>query len=146
MLSKTSLRFSCVTFGAPPIFSADIISSLKDLHRRSSRRGLMLAFAVEGDPVTRMDAAYSLLVAHLYHKASADEYGPPTPDDVELSPLSLFRLGEIVMLADADVSKDGLHLRALLLPEENLGRRLWANLFAHKKDLYAARTKELADG
>jgi hypothetical protein len=110
----------------------------------------MLAFAAEGDPVPRMDTAYARLVAFLYHRASADENGPPALGKIELPHLSLFRLGRIIILQDAaqdaSVSDDDVDLRVSLLQEEDLSTRLWVNLFAHKMIQYAEWTARIAAG
>jgi hypothetical protein len=108
----------------------------------------MLAFAVEGDPVPRMDAAYAREVVRLYHEASGSRYPAPSRRDAKFEPppLSLRRLGQLVMLSDAAQSSDEVELQALILTEDKLSRRLWANLFAHKMTQYLDWTAMLAEG
>jgi len=55
----------------------------------------------------------------------------------DLPPLSLFRLGYIVVLVKVTTADEGLDLEAYSLREEDLSERLWANFSAHHKSLYA---------
>ena len=107
----------------------------------------MLAVVTEGDIIPRMDAAYAKYIARLYHLASLDGYDRARVDDVgELPPLSLFRLGQIVVLVDVTIAFEGLDLEAYTLREEDLSERLWANFFAHHKKLYTLWMEEVGAG
>lgn len=144
----TNVRASCITFGAPPSFSTEVTRILERHVNQAVRPGLMLAFAVEGDPVPRMDAEYSKELVRLYHEASGSRYPAPSKGDGNFKPppLLLHRLGQLVMLSDAAQLSDEVDLTAWILTEDNLSRRLWANLFAHKMTQYLDWTAMLAEG
>jgi len=146
MLSDAKLRFSCITFGGPPIFGSPVTQMLAAPEVQLPRHGLLLAIVTEGDIIPRMDAAYAKEMAKLYHLASVGGYYAPTAGKVfDLPPLSLFRLGHIVVLFDVTTYGD-LELGAYSLREEDLGERLWASFFQHHKSLYARWMKEVGAG
>lgn len=147
MLNSSNVQLSCITFGAPPVFSADVTPLIRSLRPQASTPTFELAFVNEGDPIPRMDDSYAKLIALLHHRANAAEYGSARLQDLDPERLgfgiaannvvtlpspSLFRLGDIVMLADSNVDGDGLDLRLYLLREQQLGEVLLANFFDHK--------------
>src|SRR3954466_10748436 len=114
MMNSPNVELNCITFGAPPIFNIDVTNLIRTPRSNASPRGLELAFVNEGDPVTRLDAAYSNVLALLCHKANTDDYGSlgaplerlgfaiTANNTVDLPRHSLFRLGDIVMLVDPE--------------------------------------------
>ncbi len=109
----------------------------------------MLAFAAEGDPVSRMDGAYAAVVANMYYRASIeDENDPAEAARIarELPPLSLYRLGKIVVLRDEAVWPDELSVGAYVVGEEEFRGWLWVNFFAHKKTVYVKWMEEVGMG
>lgn len=57
-LIDENLRFSCFTFGAPPILSADITEAIKLGSSTERNPGFNLAFVNEFDMVSRVDYSY----------------------------------------------------------------------------------------
>ena len=53
-----NLKFSCFTFGAPPILSADITEIIKTKPSSERNRGINIAFVNEFDMVCRVDHSY----------------------------------------------------------------------------------------
>jgi hypothetical protein len=145
-VGRNDVRFSCITFGAPSIFSKDITPTIRGVQTRLARPGLLLAFALNGDPVPRMDAAYSRVVAYLYHRAGEEEFDTSMVRGLVVPPLSLFRLGDIVVLSDETISSEGFDVGAYLWTEESLAKSVWLNLFAHKKIEYVRFLGEVGSG
>lgn len=158
MMNSPNVELNCVTFGAPPIFNTDVTNRIRTLRSNVSPRGLELAFVNEGDPVTRLDAAYSKVLALLYHKANTDDYGSlggplehlghaiTADNTVRLPSHSLFRLGDIVMLADPEEDEQGSELRLYSLEEQDLDTALWTDFFAHEMPKYNDYANRLAAG
>jgi hypothetical protein len=157
-MDSPNVELNCITFGAPPIFNTDVTNLIRTLRSNVSPRGLELAFVNEGDPVTRLDAAYSKVLALLYHEANADDYGSlggalerlglaiTASNTVRLPSHSLFRLGDIVMLVDPEEDEQELELRLYSLEEQNLDTALWTDFFAHKMFKYNGYASRLAAG
>ncbi|KAK0510053.1 hypothetical protein JMJ35_007447 [Cladonia borealis] len=61
-----NLKFSCFTFGAPPILGADITEIIKKEPSLERNRGLNLAFVNEFDMVCRVDHSYLRSLIDLY--------------------------------------------------------------------------------
>jgi hypothetical protein len=57
-LIDENLKFSCFTFGAPPILSADITEMINTEKSLQRNRGINLAFVNEFDMVCRVDQSY----------------------------------------------------------------------------------------
>jgi hypothetical protein len=160
MLNPSEVELGCVTFGAPPLFNTDVTTLIRTFHSDAIPRGLELAFVNEGDPIPRLDTAYSKVLALLYHKANSDDYGSVVlslerlglnitgKNTFNLSSLSLFRLGEMIMFADSreDQEEEGLDLRLYQLKDKTLDQGLWADLPAHKMAVYNTHASELAAG
>jgi hypothetical protein len=158
MMNSPNVELNCITFGAPPIFNTDVTNLIRTLSSNVLPRGLELAFVNEGDPVTRLDAAYSKVLALLYHEANADDYGslggalehlglPITANNtVHLPRHSLFRLGDIVLLVDSEEDEQELELRLYSLEEQDLDEALWTDFSAHKMFRYNGYASKLATG
>src|SRR4051794_38562102 len=158
MMNSPNVELNCITFGAPPIFNSDVTNLIRTLPSNVSPRGLELAFVNEGDPVTRLDEAYSKVLAVLYHKANPDDYGPASAalerlgfanianKTVHLPKHSLSRLGDIVMLVNCKEDEEELELRLYSLKEQDLDKALWIDLFAHKMCKYNGYAATLAAG
>jgi hypothetical protein len=158
MINSPNVELNCITFGAPPIFNIDVKNLIRTLRPNVLPRGLELAFVNEGDPVTRLDAAYSRVLALLYHEANADDYGSlggaleqlglaiTADNTVRLPSHSLFRLGDIVMLVDPEEDEQELELRLYSLEEQDLDTALWIDLPAHKMSKYNDYASTLAAG
>lgn len=156
MMNSPNVELNCITFGAPPIFNNDVTNPIRTLHSNVSPRGLELAFVNEGDPVTRLDAAYSRVLALLYHEANDDDYGSlggalerlglaiTADNTVRLPSHSLFRLGDIVMLVDPAEDEPGLRLYSL--EEQDLDTALWVDIPAHRMPRYNDCASTLAAG
>jgi hypothetical protein len=157
-MNSPNVELNCVTFGAPPIFDADVTNIIRTLRSDVSPRGLELAFVNEGDPVTRLDAAYTRVIALLYNEAKIGDYGSlsgalgrlgcavTANNTVQLPRHSLFRLGDIVMLVDAEEDEEGLDLRLYSLKEQDLDAALWTDFFAHEMTKYNDYASTLAVG
>ena len=65
-LIDENLKFSCFTFGAPPILGADITEIIKKEPSLDRNRGLNLAFVNEFDMVCRVDHSYLRSLIDLY--------------------------------------------------------------------------------
>jgi hypothetical protein len=158
MMNSPNVELNCITFGAPPIFNADVTNLIRTLRSNVSPRGLELAFVNEGDPVTRLDAAYSRVLALLYHRANADDYGSlggalelmghaiTANNTVRLPRHSLVRLGDIVMLVDLEEDEQEVELRLYSLEEQDLDKALWTDFSAHKMFKYNGYASRLAAG
>lgn len=68
-LIDENLKFSCFTFGAPPILSTDITEIIKTEPSLERKRGLNLAFVNEFDMVCRVDHSYFRSFIDLYRSA-----------------------------------------------------------------------------
>jgi len=62
----SSLKFSCITFGAPPTLSVDITSALHTAPELENIRGFNLAFVNEFDIVPRADQTYVRTLIDIY--------------------------------------------------------------------------------
>ncbi|KAK3291315.1 Alpha/Beta hydrolase protein [Chaetomium fimeti] len=129
----------CITFGAPPITTIPIQPPARD----PFRSGLFLSIINEGDPVPLaqkeyIDAVIQVFVLspekaeELYH----DGYPVPRP---------VFRAsGTCVVLRDQDASNLALNRwTAVLIPEERLHQKLFANVAVHSGSEYLERCKLL---
>ena len=79
-LTDETLRFSCFTFGAPPILSADITEAIKLRSSRERNRGFNLAFVNEFDMVSRVDHSYLRSLIDLFR--SVYGLGPGMNDEI----------------------------------------------------------------
>jgi hypothetical protein len=64
--TDTNLKFSCITFGSPPILSVDITEALRKAPSLEANRGLNLAFVNEFDMTPRLDQTYVRSLIDLY--------------------------------------------------------------------------------
>lgn len=103
-LTDKNLKFSCFTFGAPPVLSAEITKAIKTESFRERHRGLNLAFVNEFDMVCRADQAYFRSLIDLFRSVyglepvmnkaitrGAEEPGTPSTEDIPylLPPLAI---------------------------------------------------------
>ena len=79
-LTDENLRFSCFTFGAPPILSDDITQAIKLGSFRERNRGFNLAFVNEFDMVCRIDHSYLRSLIDLFR--SVYGLGPGMNDEI----------------------------------------------------------------
>ena len=79
-LIDENLRFSCVTFGAPPILSEHITETIKTEPSLERNRGLNLAFVNEFDMVCRADHSYLRSLIDLLRSVYGS--GPGMDDEI----------------------------------------------------------------
>jgi len=157
-MNSPNVELNCITFGAPPIFNTDITKLIRDSYSNVSPRGLELAIINEHDPVSRLDPAYTEILALLFHEANVEDYGSldgalrrqghaiTANNTIDLPIHSLYRLGDIVMLVDLEEDEQKLDLRLYSLKEQDLDKALWTDFFAHDKVKYIGYISELAAG
>jgi Lipase (class 3) len=171
VLNSPHVRLSCITFGAPPIFSEDILPTFYSFPPDLIGKGLMLAIINEGDPVPRSCETYvnKVLLQLLRkdvdgHDSSMTKNPSKTIGSLlsgrsrkiaaakqrySLPVLDLYALGDLVVLRDrnadgeAGVEED---LHAAVLRKQDLEKLLFANFFAHQKDEYVDVAGKLAKG
>ncbi|KAL8284548.1 hypothetical protein RB600_009113 [Gaeumannomyces tritici] len=147
---------SSITFGAPPMFDRDVDARLDAVFPGSPfQLGAMLAFANDGDPIPRMDAPYATELARVWHRvgggrcATARELG-----EFKLPPLRLGGLGSLVVLHDEaqefeegrEDEDNGVALAACRFGRRDLEKRAWADLWAHKMNLYVVWAASIGEG
>ena len=141
---------SCITFGAPPIFASDVnmlLGELKCDKHSPYAKCTALAFVAEGDPVPRMDADYAARLAWLYHRVGSTSVFMAEIGKFRPLLLSLYGLGTMVMLYDANESSEELQLKATIIDRYYLHTCAWGNIFAHKMNYtYLAWTSHLGTG
>jgi len=165
------MSLSCITFGAPPIFTVDVNPLLQLFLSLVGNSGVVLSIINDGDPIPRMDTPYTAKLIRLIQEANANELGIPIDGEelviandrrvssrlrsdgsrdlpaLRLPALSLHRIGEIVLQKDANDNVEGdMDLRLLRLEERDLTNLLFANFFAHLMDIYMAQASQLAQG
>ncbi|KAH7420193.1 Alpha/Beta hydrolase protein [Cadophora sp. MPI-SDFR-AT-0126] len=158
--STLTFELSCITFGAPPIFTSDINSILQP-YLDKILQGPALALITEGDPIPRMDNNHAqVLIGFLlpYDAASppitpggnstrTSETSKPNPIVKKLVPSPLHGIGDIIVMADANSDSNGpLDLRLHQLGKEDLDGYLFANFFAHKMFVYKDLVAQVAAG
>jgi len=134
-MNSFKVKLSCITFGAPPKYIKD-----------TQRHGLALAFVTEGDPIPRMDKQYAQVIFRLLLQDSTDAKSLSESCDTDLPskgtllPLeacSLHRIGDIIIMSDANSNSDGaLDLKLNNLGTEEFDAFLMTNFFAHKMFIY----------
>jgi hypothetical protein len=170
-LNSSKIRLSCITFGAPPIFTTDINTALQQYIARSVGNGIALSLITEGDPIPRMDNKYAQVLFRLLLSESAAELAEHvngesitfvdaghttgtegqaakcTQPALKLPNCLLHRIGDTVVMSDANSNGDGdLDLRIRILREGELSRYIFANFFAHAMGLYKDLVAKLATG
>jgi hypothetical protein len=137
-LNPANVSLNLVTFGSPPILSRNINSQLTALLRPSS---VFLAFAIEGDPVVKLDMAYmKFLAASLKltrpfssNQEQQEQFLPPP-----MPPLTVHSVGDIIVFQNTTDGRDGRNVR-IFKAEENILRRVaWVNLTVHFMHQYMA--------
>ena len=161
-LDAAHISLSIITFGAPPIFSRDILPVFSNIPPGLVGKGELWSIVNEGDPVPRADDAYIRVLLRLIQKT--DTAGAPAPTNrflgfaqrgsskprQQLPPLSLYALGTLIVLRDANADAADLEaeeeLRAEVLRPQELGTLLFANFFAHKMNSYLEGVDRVARG
>ncbi|KAL0782504.1 hypothetical protein CaCOL14_000410 [Colletotrichum acutatum] len=157
-LSSRKVTLSCVTFGCPPLFNTDIDSRLAKLYTSSNfLLGNMLAFANDGDPISRMDAAYATELARIWYRVGGSKC-PPASEFPDFKPpkLRLNGLGQLVVLfekeqeedenkEDEDIEEEET-LMACRLSHSDLEHQAWANVAAHRMNQYVKWMTCIGDG
>ena len=164
------VRLSCITFGAPPIFTVNEFPTFRNLQNPDTLglvgKGLLLSFINEGDPIPRTDEDFVNVLLKLLSESSSDD--PVSPQDgksqgffrsrsqrnrsgsaKQFPHLSLFGLGELVLIRDANADADGdeeQDLRLCSLRPQELEKFLFANFMAHHKDAYVEHIAAIAKG
>jgi hypothetical protein len=105
-----------------------------------------------------LDAAYSRVLALLYHKANEEEYGSvggaleqlghsiTASNTIDLPRLSLLHLGDIVMMSDPEDDDEVSELILYSLHDQDLDAALWTDLSAHRMLRYNDNAGILAAG
>ncbi|OCK99460.1 alpha/beta-hydrolase [Cenococcum geophilum 1.58] len=161
-LDAAHISLSIITFGAPPIFSRDILPIFSSIPPGLVGKGELWSIVNEGDPVPRADDAYIRVLLRLIQKT--DAAGAPAPTNrflgfaqrgsskprQQLPPLSLHALGTLIVLRDANADaadpEAEEELRAEVLRPQELGTLLFANFFAHKMNSYLEGVGRVARG
>ncbi|KAK1634194.1 Alpha/Beta hydrolase protein [Colletotrichum phormii] len=157
-------KLSCISFGCPPLFDADIDSLLIEHFPSSSfREGIMLAFLNDGDPIPRMDSAYATELARIWHRVGGS-ICPPASELPDFKPpkLHLNTLGQMVLLydkqqdftendkedqdQDEDTDDEEEKLMTCRLDRGDLEKQAWANVLAHRMNQYVEWTTRIGDG
>lgn len=164
------VRLSCITFGAPPIFTTNEFPTFRSLQNPDTLgligKGLILSFINEGDPLPRADEPFVNVLLDLLAEPSSID--PTSPQDSksrglfrsrsqryasgstkQLPAISLFGLGELILIRDANADGDGdgeQDLRLCSLRPQELEKFLFANFFAHHKDVYVEHIAAIAKG
>lgn len=107
-----NLRFSSITFGAPPTTQPDLTSSILEAPELANNRGLVLSIVNEYDLVPRADGAYVRSLVDLYRSIyqlppiQDDENPPSTPDSADFQ-LPRFSFDDKLQLIGRDsMAKD----------------------------------------
>jgi hypothetical protein len=144
-ISPQRVRLSCITFGAAPVFINQEVREAFAEPLLST--GPVLAIIIEGDPVPRLDASYFKILLHLMND---DEIEDPELENnitarpvkptkrLDLEEMGAYNLGETVLLQQkvGGSNKNEIVLAYKLEPEK-LAKYLFANIKAHKKQVYA---------
>ncbi|KAK7444613.1 hypothetical protein Landi51_08425 [Colletotrichum acutatum] len=117
----------------------------------------MLAFANDGDPISRMDAAYATELARIWYRVGGSKC-PPASEFPDFKPpkLRLNGLGQLVVLfekeqeedenkEDEDIEEEET-LMACRLSHSDLEHQAWANVAAHRMNQYVKWMTCIGDG
>ncbi|KAH8702864.1 Alpha/Beta hydrolase protein [Phaeosphaeriaceae sp. PMI808] len=160
-LDSANIRLSNITFGAPPIFSRDIHTIISNAPPGLVGKGVLLSIINEGDPIPRSDDAYIRILLQLLQKPiaiatdsistsrlfSSTQRASAKPRQ-DLPPLSLYALGTLIVLRDANADVDDAKedFQAHVVRQQELGSLLFANFFEHKMDEYLVGVDRVACG
>jgi hypothetical protein len=153
------LRFSLVTFGSPPVTAPSLTPLINSYLATQKRPGIAVAVVNEQDPITRCDRDYLLSLIQLYQRI--DHPAPPSEPETntqahvptenirrvwKLPTPSLYPMGNIVVLRDANPDGEESDFRACRLSSEAFEGLLFCNVSMHKKDMYLSRIELLKAG
>jgi len=131
---------SCITFGAPPILSQNITPGLKSCLIKSSEHNLQptefLMFAIEGDPVIRLDIEYASFLLEICRETfrtfrSSSRSVPPTLPQKNPKPLSLHHLGDIILFRKKLPADGENWIKMYAVEEKELGHMAFVNMRVH---------------
>ena len=153
-IADLHVRFSCVTFGSPPVVTPDINHILQSISQGSPSPynycKTVLAFVNEGDLVPRADKGYVSSLKRLLdvHRVGPDEKAPTVvangPLPVwSLPPPSLSTIGDIVILKKDRSAEQSLIYRSYLVSPQEFSSLLFCNKDAHHMDVYLGNLVEL---
>ncbi|KAK2029841.1 alpha/beta-hydrolase [Colletotrichum zoysiae] len=136
---QTIPTLSCISFGSPPILTADMDLLISQFSANNIFFGNFLAFVNDGDPIPCMDDTYAKKLASIWHSVGgsrprrAEDLGAFVPPR-----LSLNCLGHLVCLIDRNAGSDeeDESLMACYLNHHQLEQRAWANIWAHDMKQY----------
>jgi Lipase (class 3) len=142
-------KLSCVTFGAPPIFTSDIQQLISGMPTGLVKIGLCLSLINHGDPVPRSDNNYVHTILSVLDRSRVI---PGTMvGRITSEILQLYCIGSQVMffVQNADqsvVDEPEDDLLAYQLGQTDLSSYIFANFFAHQMDEYIRMTEMLVLG
>ena len=153
-IADLNIRFSCVTFGSPPVVTRDISHILQSIRQGSPRPynycNTVLAFVNEGDLVPRADKDYVSSLKHLLdvHRIGPGEKAPTAVAESplpiwSLPPPSLSMIGDIVILKKDRSAEQSLTYRSYLVSPQKFSSLLFCNKDAHHMDVYVGNLIEL---
>ncbi|KAF8459250.1 Alpha/Beta hydrolase protein, partial [Kalaharituber pfeilii] len=160
-----NIKFSLVTFGAPPVTSPDITPLLL---RSKVHRGTFLAICNEYDPVPRADSEYIRSLLDLHRSA----YGlPPLPEPNKATSSTaisqcmdsirrrvtstgewilptpvLHPLGRLIILKDRNADGDGMDLYTYEVKGERFEKLLFVKVAAHRRGVYLENVERVRKG
>ncbi|KAE8351979.1 alpha/beta-hydrolase [Aspergillus coremiiformis] len=161
-----STRFSCITFGAPPVVTFPLLES----PTIDASSGVCLNFINEFDPVTRADGAYKHCLVDLIHsmynqqpslsrsETSSTTVDSFTTDDSEkiwkgtdwpVLPSFYSHVGPRIVLllrAKSSLKETCLRLRAVEVPRSDFDRLLFCRVAVHRRVCYEERVGLIAQG
>ncbi|MCJ1400342.1 hypothetical protein MMC11_003547 [Xylographa trunciseda] len=149
-----SMRFSCITFGSPPVVTPDISDIFKYIRKddQHDRLGLTLAFVNEGDLVSRLDKDYVLSIKRLLDVGGPEiekkECNDSRSDEIPvwyLPQAALSMIGDIVMLRKERLKEQKPVYSSMLVSPKEFSSLLFCNKDAHHLEVYLGNIKKLKE-
>lgn len=140
------MRFSCITFGSPPVVTPDISETWKLLRRdeENSILGLTLAFVNEGDLVPRADRDYVLSIKRLLDVEGLEAEKEADPMPLWHLPLAtVAMIGDIVVMKKERSADQEPTYSSRLISSQEFSSLLFCNKDAHHMDVYLSNIFKL---
>ena len=148
------IRFSCITFGSPPVVTPDVSEIFKYIRKddEDDRLGLTLAFVNEGDLVPRLDKDYILSIKRLLEfeglESEKKEYESCRSGEMPvwyLPPAALSMIGDIVVLRKERSAEQKCTHSSMLVGSKEFSSLLFCNKDAHHLEVYMGNIVKLKE-
>ncbi|PIG84970.1 hypothetical protein AARAC_010899 [Aspergillus arachidicola] len=159
-------RFSCITFGAPPVVTVPLLES----PMTGISSGVCLNIINEFDPVTRADGSYKHCLVDLIHSMYNQQPSLPRSEPSSTTVDSLFtddsesfskgkdwpvlpsiysHVGPRIVLllrVKTSLKESSLRLRAIEVPRADFDRLLFCRVAVHRRVCYGERVELITKG